>query len=246
MKFTESRISMSRSTLSDDIVAVTLSKEKVNISVQIPFYCYTDGYRPILHRNNSDPERIQYINGRYNQAVNKALGIFPSSKHIFIIDSYYLDFSESIKRLVSDYKRLNGDMLGGAILRWDRSRLRPRIVYYDTLSVPEMSNKRWPDDESLPTGIAEVSGIGASWIFPRLVWERTDGFREDIALANTRCLDTEDRRIYLDWDARFWRTHATNPEIRDEDYPLGNRLYKSVAMKARIRSRLGLRKRRVA
>jgi hypothetical protein len=227
----------------DDIVAVTLGKEKVGISVALPFYCHTDGYRPILHRNNSDLERIRYINGRYNQAVEIAIKKFPRAEHIFIIDSYYLDFSESIKRLVSHYSQLKGGLLGGAILCWDRSRLRPRIVYYDTLSIPEMTNKRWPNENSLPDGLAEVSGIGASWIFPKSVWEKSGGFHIDTALANTRCLNVRGYKLLLDWDARFWRTSRSNPEIQDGHYPLSSRLYKSVAMSMRIRTRIGLKRR---
>jgi hypothetical protein len=234
---------MSKEILSDRLVGVTVSGDKVDLSVPIPYYCHTEGYRPILHRDNADLERIRYINERYNQAVSIALDHFPHAENVLIIDSYYVGFKNSIERLIEDYGKLRRVMLGGAILCWDRSRLTPSIVYYDTLSVPEVRKKRWPKVESLPTGLMESSGVGAVWVFPRLVWERSNGFRIDTPLANTNCLNTSGYRIMLDWDARFWRTHETNPSILDEHYPLTARLYKSIAMNTRIRTRLGLKKR---
>jgi hypothetical protein len=205
-----------------NVVAVCISKhpEKWFVS-EIPFYCHTEGYEEIIYHNKGDLDRLNYLTERYNRAVQRALEEYPNTDHILIVDSYYLSFATEIRGLLATYSHLDKSILGASIWFWNRSHLRPFIQYYDTLSVREMRNRKWYSVEKLPKGLLSVSGVGACFILPRFVWERSGGFfipQYEPQAGGTRGLNIDGHSIFLDCDQRLWRTTVNNPEI--PDYPL--------------------------
>jgi hypothetical protein len=205
------------------ITAVCISKDKQSFNLRIPFVSYTENYRPITTHDTS-PSRISYMTGRYNAAVKHALQDYPETEHILMIDHYYLTFAPEVQLLLEDYKQLGRCILGASIWYWARRRIRPWIAYYDTLSVPEFEGKKWWRLRNLPNGIVPVTGVGACWVFPRKVWQRTDGFTipSPPQAGSSRCLDTSGYPVLLDCNIRLWRTHQTNPAIPDD--PMGKRV----------------------
>ena len=203
------------------ITAVCISEKSQSLALDIPFVSYTEGYRRTASRDDNDIERIKYLTCRYNNAVRFALDKHPSTDHLLIIDHYYLQFPREVGMLLSDYRGLDRVILGGSIWYWARRRIRPWICYYDTLSAPEFTGKKWWRLERLPRGIMPVSGVGACWILPRRIWEKTNGFTipSPPQAGSSRCLDTSGHRILLDCNCRLWRTHATNPNISDDPMP---------------------------
>jgi|SRR5713101_2912396 len=206
------------------ITGVCISEKKQILSLNIPFVSYTEGYRSTVSRDSNDPVRPIYLTDRYNNAVRYALKSYPDTKHLLVIDHYYLQFPNEVASLIRDYHQLDGAILGASIWYWAKKRIRPWIAYYDTLSAPEFRGKSWSSIRCLPRGIISVSGVGACWIFPRIVWERTNGFTipSPPQAGSSRGLDTSGYRILIDCDIRLWRTHETNPAI--PDYPMHLRM----------------------
>jgi hypothetical protein len=192
---------------------------------EIPFYCETQGYRPILHHDNNDLSRITYLTERYNRAVRNGLIEHPEAQNLLVVDSYYLDFVEEIRRLIDHYRSLQRSILGASIWYCDKSRVKGRILYYDTLSVREFKNMWWSSLNELPRGLVNVTGVGGCFIFPRTVWEGSGRFSipyPEPQAGGSRCLKTEGYRILLDCGCRLWRSHLNNPGI--PDYSLTKRL----------------------
>lgn len=183
------------------------------------FYCNTQGWQPIRGHGRGK-ERVEYITNRYNHAVDMALQRYPAS-HVLICDSYYL-YQPGLARLISDY---NGSgVVGASIWFREKTGLRSRIHYYDTMSVSEWKEKTWRQKESLPTGLQQVSAVGACWIFPASQWY---GFKElEGEMVTSRCLGIQ-TPVLLDCDARLWRDHSTNPDIVENN--LAKRLFVSAS-----------------
>jgi len=200
------------------ITGVCISEREQSLALDIPFVSYTEGYRSMASRDSNDPSRISYLSDRYNSAIDYALKRYPDTEHLLVIDHYYLPFSKQVEFLIQDYLELDRTILGASIWYWAKRRIRPWIGYYDTLSAPEFKGKTWKRVRDLPTGVISVSAVGACWIFPRRVWERTDGFRipSPPQAGSSRCLDTSGYRIMLDCNCRLWRTHETNPAIPND------------------------------
>jgi len=208
----------------EPITAVCISEKKQILSLNIPFISYTHGYQPTASRETGDINRITYLTNRYNSAIREALESYPNTEHLLVIDHYYLPFTSDVRLLVTDYFQLSAAILGASIWFWARRRVRPWIAYYDTLSAPEFIGKTWRSVRTLPKGIIPVSGVGACWIFPRNVWERSDGFRipSPPQAGSSKGLDTSGYRVLLDCNSRLWRTHETNSAI--PDFPLHQRM----------------------
>ncbi len=204
-----------------DVTAVTISKEKERLGIPLNYYCHTEDYEPILHHDNNDLNRIQYLTKRYNRGVEVALQEFSETKHLLIVDSYYLPFIREIQSLLETYLNLENSIVGASIWYWDRSHLRSSIFYYDHLSVKEFRNIRWHSLRQLPRGLLPVSGVGGCFVFPRKVWEESGGFsipNPEPQAGGSRCLRTAGYRTLLDCDVKLWRTHANNSGIPDYSF----------------------------
>jgi hypothetical protein len=207
------------------IVAVSISKKPEHWWLpEIPFYCYTEGYKAILHHDNNDPIRVSYLTERYNRAVETALKLYPDVDHIMVVDSYYLRFARAIRDLIKTYSSLDKSIVGASIWFWNRSHLRAFIQYYDTLSVKELRDKKWYSVNRLPRGLLNVSGVGGCFAFPYAVWQTSGGFGipdPEPQAGGSRCLETHGYKICLDCESRLWRTPSDAPAI--PNYSLSKR-----------------------
>jgi len=206
--------------VNENVTAVCISRKAEHWRVpEIPFYCYTKGWRPITHHDNKNRTRLEYITERYNLAVRGGLALYPETTHILIIDSYYLNFASEIKEFLQSYKDRGATSLvmGASIWYWDRSHFRPCIRYYDTASATEMRDRKWFKIEDLPKGLIRVSGVGACWILPREVWESSGGFvipdRDPVAGSSRSLPVPMNLNVLLNCSVRLWRTHTDNPEV---------------------------------
>ena len=202
------------------LIAVCISGKRYEVNFPVPFFCYTGGYEPIEGHDNRNLNRLQYLTSRYNAAVSHAIGIHRDADHLLIIDSYYVARVDEVKKLIMDYE--DGSVLGASIWYWDRSHVRPRIRYYDTLSVNEFRGRAWSSLAKLPSGIISVSGVGGCWILPRSMWETSAGFfipAGEPQAGGSKCLNTGQTEILLDCNVRLWRTHDTNQDIPDYSWP---------------------------
>lgn len=207
------------------LIAVCISGRKVEVDLSVPFFCYTEGHEPIEGHDNRNLNRLQYLTARYNAAVNHAIGVHRDADHLLIIDSYYVTQANEAKRLIMDYEQ--DTVLGASIWYWDRSHIRPRIRYYDTLSVSEFRERTWSRPAKLPSGIIPVSGVGGCWILPRNIWEASGGFfipAGEPQAGGSKGLNTGQTKILLDCDVRLWRTHDTNQDIPDYSWPKRTRV----------------------
>jgi len=202
------------------LIAVCISGKRYEVNFPVPFFCYTGGYEPIEGHDNRNLNRLQYLTSRYNAAVSHAIGIHRDADHLLIIDSYYVARVDEVKKLIMDYE--DGSVLGASIWYWDRSHVRPRIRYYDTLSVNEFRGRAWSSLAKLPSGIISVSGVGGCWILPRSMWEASGGFfipASEPQAGGSKGLNTGRTKAQLDCNVRLWRTHATNQDIPDYSWP---------------------------
>jgi len=207
-----------------NITAVTISRNLETLEIGIPFYCHNEGWKPIFGRDNADKDRLEYITGRYNSAIRRALELYPSTTHILIADSYYLHFKDELRLLISHYHNW-GSVLGASIWFEDKSRIRPFISYYDTMSIREWKDRRWRGRKHLPTGLMKASGVGGCWIFPRSVWLSSGGFHIlSSEMLTSRCIGIQE--AVLDCDVKLWRTPQDNPNIHH--YPWSKRIRCSV------------------
>ena len=194
------------------LTAVCISTKEEHWQLEIPFFCLSEP-GPSWGRVK-DPKRIDYLADKQNRALERAMNEFPETTHVIWTDSYYLDQTNAIQRLVVDYgtvSAIHGEtILGGAILCRDRTRIRYKVNYYDTWSTPEMDGKHFQSDFSdLHKGPEQVSSVGGVYIFPRTVWEnhhyqRPEPFPESGCQHNYLCRESR-LPILLDWNALFWR-----------------------------------------
>jgi len=158
------------------ICAVCISRSQETWEIQsLPFYNYTEGWKPFQHEQTR--ERVSYLARRRNSAVARALGLFPDTEHILMIDSYYLHQPEKIIGLLQDYveltksKHVGGCILGASTWFYDQRRIIPRYRFYDSWTTPEGSQLTLTDAERRG-GMMKVKSVGACYVYPRRVWEK--------------------------------------------------------------------------
>jgi hypothetical protein len=221
-----------------NLTAVSIGRYPGSLSIPIPFYSHTEGWRSLFGRDNTNMTRLRYITDRYNSAITNAIQLYPATDHLLIIDSYYLRFAQEVALLVSHYEP--GWMLGASIWYEAKTQLRTSVCYYDTMSVREFQGKRWRKT-NLPHGRIPVSGVGACWILPLRAWQKSDGFvvrTNPYEMMTSRCIDGNGLGLksVLDCDVRLWRTRADNPDI--PIYPPWKRL---VVSAGEWRRKMGIR-----
>ena len=71
------------------ISAVCISRNPEGLSIpSLPYHNYTEGWKPYEHEKTK--ERVSYLAERRNRAVGETLALLPETKHVLMIDSYYL------------------------------------------------------------------------------------------------------------------------------------------------------------
>ncbi|TMI22461.1 hypothetical protein E6H31_02120 [Candidatus Bathyarchaeota archaeon] len=164
--------------MKESITAVCISGKEEAWSVpEIPFYCHTAGFKesphypPVMTR-----ERVQYLSTRRNEANRRALELNPNTEHFLSIDSYYLNQTTEIRKLVKEYGYYDADCVLGAT-NWflDHSKLPSKMRFWDTWATPEMRKKSYnyqPRNEGIPEGWERVRGCGGFTLYPRWLWEK--------------------------------------------------------------------------
>src|SRR5712692_6725186 len=154
------------------VTALSISKEKRESPFHsIDYYCHTEGYEYFSHYPRlKTVERIEYLARRRNQAVEKALSLFPQTTHIFMIDTYYLDQTKQMIALIEEYKQYKDSILGASTWYIDPSKILKHKWYWDTWTNPEFLHKG-PDYyplpvEGIPHGWQATNGAGGFCIFP--------------------------------------------------------------------------------
>ncbi len=214
----------------DGVTAVTVGKESASWDLDIPLFSYTN---PIIvpprTTQEKDRSRIQVLSSMKNEANDLALEKYPYTKYLLQIESYYLGQKRAIVRLLKDYNRFRGSVMGGATWYWRKVRIVKRAYWYDTWSCPELSSLAFRF--ARPRGIRQVSSIGSIVIFPREVWDRgvrfgvPEPFPKAGCYYNYLCKECG-LDVLANLNAAFWRDKTTNPDI--PEYPLVKRIRCSV------------------
>ncbi len=228
-----------------NITAVCISGKKEDWGIpEIPFYCYTDGFREFPHYPPvKTRERIEYLAARRNAAHRNALDLNPETEHFLSIDSYYLSKLNEVRTLVKDYSEFDQDCILGAT-NWflDYSRIPLKMKYWDTWATPEMLDKQYnyfPRHHGLPEGWEMVRGCGGFTLYPRWVWEKhgygvPEPFPDAGNEVNYLC-SRSGISSYVDFSVKALR--ETPHEIRNRS------LFERVRTTIGLRTRLGIRQR---
>ncbi len=184
-----------------NVVSVCISRDYLDSPLP-NFFCYTAGYKPF--GRSKTKERVEYLAARRNAAVEAALKRFPDAEHILMVDSYYVFQLAAIKRLLDDYVRTRKLILGASTWWVDKTRITPRIRFYDIWTTRGQERKAG----NRARGIAEVNAVGACYVFPRSFWAaRRYGIPHDWTPDygcehNFLC---EGQSCFLDYDAKLYR-----------------------------------------
>src|SRR5881409_3679441 len=123
------------------LVVICIAKDDLTPQWRFPypFVCYTGDYQYYPHFPRLKTRfRIEYLAKRRNNAVKKAIELHPDMTHYLMLDSYYVNDSEAIEKLVRDYVIDGRDMILGASTWFvDTSRVKRRLVFWDSWTNPE-------------------------------------------------------------------------------------------------------------
>ncbi|SRR5712692_1271882 len=185
-----------------DITAVCISRqvEPWNIP-EVPFVCFVDNWKPFGHEKSRD--RVNYLAERRNQAVARALSLFPSTQHILMIDSYYVNQPDPVRVLLNEYD--GNCILGGAVWFLDKTRVNPRIRFWDSWTTPELANL-----EYLPqmAGKVSVKAVGACYLYPKGAWQKIGyGVPNDLhGCEHNYLCEMSGFGVYLTLKVKLWRS----------------------------------------
>ena len=205
---------------SPKICAVCISRNQETWEIQeLPFYNYTEGWKPFQHEQTK--ERIAYLAQRRNIAVAQGLKLFPETKHILMIDSYYLHQVEQIRGLIADYAKMTlsnhagGCILGASTCFYDLRRIRSQYRFYDGWTTPEGNGLKLAEVE-LRGGVNKVKSVGSCYLYPRWVWERHHyGVPEDLHGCEHNWLcELSGLPVYLSLDQRLSRGPIQYPWMK--------------------------------
>ena len=193
------------------ICAVCISRNQETWKINdIPFYNYTEGWKPFQHETTR--ERVAYLAERRNAALVRALTLFPRTEHIMMIDSYYLNQHEPIRGLISEYAKLTlsdfpkGCILGASTWVLDKTRIKSKLRFYDGWTTPEGSKLKLHQVEKTG-GILRVGAVGACYLYPRSVWEKTsyDVPKDLHGPEQTWLCEHSGLPVFLSLNQRLWR-----------------------------------------
>src|SRR5437867_1044250 len=112
-----SRLKVKTEMVKMQLVVITIAKDDLSSqwTLPYPFVCYTGDYQYYPHFPRLKTQfRIEYLAKRRNNAVKKAIELYPNMTHYLMLDSYYIQDVEEITKLVQDYKRGGRDVILGA------------------------------------------------------------------------------------------------------------------------------------
>jgi len=194
------------------ISAVCISRNLETLSIQgLPYHNYTERWRPFRHEKTR--ERVAYLAERRNSAVAETLAVFPETKHVLMVDSYYLQQEEQILRLINEYVEMTlatyhaGCILGASSWIYDKTRIWPKYRFYDGWTTPEGLSLRLEEVER-DGGMIGVKAVGGCYLYPRWIWEK---IRYDVPQDLHGCehnwlCERSGLPIFLSLKERMWRS----------------------------------------
>jgi hypothetical protein len=196
-------------------LAVTIStREEHWLIPSIPFYSHVGPRQHFPHAQNRP--RIEFLTKQRNEALHRALTLYPNTTHIVNIESNYLSQCGAIQRLIAKYEQLDDNIILGAAT-W--ARMQDRILtyhqFYDGWATPELSYYRYY--RKPPKGLAQVSSVGSCLIFPVEAWIKHGfGVPEPFPLAgiyyNWLC-EKSRLPVFLDLNTSFFRDYSNSELI---------------------------------
>jgi hypothetical protein len=119
-----------------------------------------------------------------------------------MIDSYYVNQTNQVKILLDEYDCTS--ILGGAVWFLDKTRLTPRIRFWDTWTTPELKDIEYPPRIS---GKMAVKAVGACYLYPKRIWQQVGyGVPEDLhGCEHNYLCEMSGLEVNLTLDANLWR-----------------------------------------
>lgn len=194
-----------------NISAVCISRNPEFFPIRdLPYHNYTQGWKPFGHEKTT--ERVSYLAERRNGAVAETLDLYPETKHVLMIDSYYLQQEEQIRKLLEEYTEMTranhkeGCILGASSWIYDKTRVRPKYRFYDGWTTPEGLSVRL-DEAVRDGGVIRVKAVGGCYLYPRWVWEKIQyGIPEDLHGCEHNWLcEHSGLPVILSLSQRLWR-----------------------------------------
>lgn len=210
-------------------LAVCISWKSETWSVrEVPFHCEVSDGHP--YPRVKTRERVAHLASRRNEALRQALGLYPNTEHVLMVDSYYLAQTNEIRKLLFEYAHLCASeecLLGASTWFQDRTRIVPRIRFWDSWITPEAAHLRLPANRTEANWM-RVRAVGACYAFPRKVWEAHPYSVPAHGGEHTALCESSGLAVWLSLGVQLWR----EPIV----YPWGKRIRQTLHL-GRIRSR---------
>jgi len=196
------------------LVATISTKQEQWPIPDIPFYCHIGPRQYYPHSENR--QRVEFLTEQRNQAMDKALKLYPKTTHIVNIESNYLAQKKAIRRLIARYDELDANIILGASTWAKMERgILPYYQFYDGWATPEMYYYRYKYRS--PKGLVQTSSVGSCLIFPVEIWEKhrfgvPEPFPRSGIYYNWLC-EKSSLPVLLDLDIKFYRDARTSDLI---------------------------------
>lgn len=190
-----------------NLSAYTISQEPSEWFLDVPWHNLTDN-TPIDKYHGRTLEYVKYLAWKRNRAVEELLEKYPETTDVLCCDSHYVRQTLPLTRLIMDYEKLSGTILGASIYGPWRQRARdvflPRTVFSDPWGVPDLAWTR-PGMK----GMVESEGMTGIHIFPVRAWKNGARYHAypDTNLGTDNAFFARDTglKIRIDMDAEFYR-----------------------------------------
>jgi hypothetical protein len=199
----------------ETVTAVCISRRPETWGIpEIPFLCFTENWKPFGHEKSK--ARVSYLAERRNKAVAEALSIFHSTKHILMIDSYYVRQIQQVKKLVDEYFQLSSKpeykncIVGASTWILDKTKIPSKERFYDNWTTPEGLKLSWKETKE-QGGLTGVRAVGGCYMYPRFVWEQTSyGVPDDLHGCEHNWLcERSTLPVLLSLNVTLWREPIT-------------------------------------
>jgi hypothetical protein len=203
-----------------NISGVCISRNPEALSIRdLPYHNRTEGWKPFGHEKT--PERVSYLAERRNNAAAETLALFPKTRHLLMIDSYYLKQEHQIRKLIEEYTQMNltdyndGCILGASTWIHDKTRIRAKYRFYDGWTTPEGVSLSLEKAER-EGGKVRVKAVGGCYLYPRWVWENFRyGVPEDLHGCEHNWLcEQSGLPVFLSLNERLWREPITYSRLK--------------------------------
>jgi hypothetical protein len=217
-----------------NVLAVCVSWKPESWSIpEVPFHCQVSNGRP--YPRVKTRERIAHLANRRNEALKVALSSYPNTQHVLMVDSYYLAQTTEIRKLFIEYAHLYVSeecIVGASTWFQDRTRIIPRIRFWDSWITPEAAHLHLPTRGTEESWM-RVKAVGACYIFPRKAWEAHPYSVSTHGGEHTSLCVESGLLVWLSLSTQLWREPVVYPWAkrvrqtlhlgRIRNWPLGER-----------------------